>query len=144
MFIPVEIPCCEKLSTNCVVEPSIHIFQEKNIAIMPCLLHNSGSVKYVSVHNFNDIDAVIYPKIKFGVCESYYEKEIVSVCHSELSTTADDQMLPDYLKDLLERSSNNLTAESSANLASLLCKYQSVFAKSSEDLGKKKFGAASN
>lgn len=136
MFIPVEIPCCEKLSTNCVVEPSIHIFQEKNIAIMPCLLHNSGSVKYVSVHNFNDIDAVIYPKIKFGVCESYYEKEIVSVCHSELSTTADDQMLPDYLKDLLERSSNNLTAESSANLARLLCKYQSVFAKSSDDLGK--------
>ena len=29
--------------------------------------------------------------IKLGVCESYYEKEINSVCHSELSTTADDQ-----------------------------------------------------
>ena len=29
MFIPVEIPCRDKLSTNCVVEPSIHICQEK-------------------------------------------------------------------------------------------------------------------
>jgi hypothetical protein len=70
MFIPVEIPCRDKLSINCVVEPSIHIFQEKNIVIMPCLLHNSGSVKYVSVHNFRDIDAVIHPKMKLGVCES--------------------------------------------------------------------------
>ena len=60
----------------------------------------------------------------------------MSVCRSELSTTADDQMLPDYLKDLLERSSNNLTADSSANLAKLLCKYKRVFAKSSDDLDK--------
>ena len=66
MFIPVEIPCCEKLSANCVGEPSIHIFQEKTIAIMSCLLHNSGSVKYVSVHNVGDIDAVIHQKHKIG------------------------------------------------------------------------------
>ena len=71
--------------------------------------------------------------MKLGVCESYYGKEILSVCNSELSTTGDDQTLPDYLKHLLEKSSINLTADSSANLARLLCKYKSVFAKSSED-----------
>ena len=74
--------------------------------------------------------------MKLGVCESYCENELVSVCRSELSTTADDQTLPDYLKDLLQRSSNNLTADSSANLTKLLCKYKSVFAKSPDDLGK--------
>jgi len=61
------------------------------------------SVAYISVHNFSDIDAIIYPQIKLGVCESDYEKEIVSVCHSELSTSANEQTLPDYLKDLLEK-----------------------------------------
>ena len=71
-----------------------------------------------------------------GVCESDYEKEIVSVCHSELSTSANEQTLPDYLKDLLERSFNNLVAIKSENLARLICKYKSVIAKSSDDLGK--------
>lgn len=45
-------------------------------------------VTYINVHNFSDIDAIIYPQIKLGVGESDYEKEIVSVCHSELSTSA--------------------------------------------------------
>lgn len=34
-----------------------------------------------------------------SVCESYYEKENVSVCHSEFSTTANEQTVPYYLKD---------------------------------------------
>ena len=61
------------------------------------------SVAYISVHNFSDINAIIYPQIKLRVCESNFEKEIEYVCHSELSTGANEQTLPDYLKDLLEK-----------------------------------------
>lgn len=41
--------------------------------------------------------------IKLGVCESYYEKEINSVCHSELSTTADDQNVARLFERLVRK-----------------------------------------
>jgi hypothetical protein len=44
--------------------------------------------------------------------------------------------LPDYLKDLFERSSNNLTSQQSEALKQLLIKYKHIFSKSSDDMGK--------
>ena len=41
--------------------------------------------------------------IKLGVCESYYQKEINSVCHSELSTTADDQNVARLFERLVRK-----------------------------------------
>ena len=136
MFIPVEIPCCEKLSEDCIIEPSVHLFEEKNIAVMPGLIRNSTSDKFVSVHNFSDSDVVVYPKMKLGVCESYYERQCAPVRQSSISTFEEGQTLPEYLKDLWERSSVHLTTEQSSELAKLLTKYQSAFAKSSDDLGR--------
>ena len=43
--------------------------------------------------------------------------------------------VPDFLQDLLKRSSVHLSSEEESQLAELLVKYQQVFAKSSSDLG---------
>lgn len=135
MFIPVHIPCCEKLGEQFVVEPSVPLFQERNIAILPGIMQNSEKEKFVSIQNFNDTETVVYPKMKLGVCESYYEMETAQVRHTAI-LDGEEKILPDYLKDVWERSSVNLTKEESGKLAQLLTKYQGAFAKSSADIGR--------
>ncbi|CAC5419770.1 unnamed protein product [Mytilus coruscus] len=117
MFIPVDIPFCEKLSESCMIEPSVRLFDEENIAILPAILQTSTENKVVSLHNFNDTDIKIYPKMKLGDCESYYEKK-------------------KYLTELWERSCIDLNEKESIDFANLLKRYKNVFSKSSDDIGR--------
>ncbi|VDI82433.1 Hypothetical predicted protein [Mytilus galloprovincialis] len=124
MFIPVDIPFCEKLSESCMIEPSVRLFDEKNIAILPAILQSSTENKVVSLHNFNDTDVKIYPKMKLGDCESYYEKNSTAVCCTEVSLDENpgESNLPEYLKELWERSCIHLNEnEKSVNNAHDSC-----------------------
>ncbi|CAC5373254.1 unnamed protein product [Mytilus coruscus] len=138
MFIPVDIPFCEKLSESCMIEPSVRLFDEKNIAILPAILQTSTENKVVSLHNFNDTDIKIYPKMKLGDCESYYEKNSIAVCCTEVSLdeNLEESNLPEYLKELWERSCIHLNENESIDFANLLKRYNNVFSKSSDDIGR--------
>lgn len=140
MFVAVDIPCCEKLGENVLIEPSVRLFEEKNVSVMPGILKNSPCVKYkhVSVHNFGDSDVTIHPKMKLGVCETYYENETAPVRNvsSKVHYYPEDQTLPDYLADLHQRSSSLLTPEERDDFTKLLIKYQNTFSKSPDDLGR--------
>ncbi|CAG2228453.1 unnamed protein product [Mytilus edulis] len=138
MFIPVDIPFCEKLSESCMIEPSVRLFDEKNIAILPAILQSSTENKVVSLHNFNDTDVKIYPKMKLGDCESYYEKNSTAVCCTEVSLDENpgESNLPEYLKELWERSCIHLNENESTDFANLLKRYKNVFSKSSDDIGR--------
>ncbi|CAG2228478.1 unnamed protein product [Mytilus edulis] len=138
MFIPVDIPFCEKLSESCMIEPSVRLFDEKNMAILPAILQSSTENKVVSLHNFNDTDVKIYPKMKLGDCESYYEKSSTAVCCTEVSLDENpgESNLPEYLKELWERSCMHLNENESIEFANLLKLYKNVFSKSSDDIGR--------
>ncbi|CAC5414124.1 unnamed protein product [Mytilus coruscus] len=93
-----------------MIEPSVRLFDEKNIAILPAVLQTSTENKVVSLHNFNDTDVKIYPKMKLGDSESYYEKNSTAVCCTEISLDENpgESNLPEYLKELWERSCMHL------------------------------------
>ncbi|CAG2228492.1 unnamed protein product [Mytilus edulis] len=138
MFIPVDIPFCEKLSESCMIEPFVRLFDEKHIAILPAILQSSTENKVVSLHNFNDTDVKIYPKMKLGDCTSYYEKNSTAVCCTEVSLDENpgESNLPEYLKELWERSCIHLNENESTDFANLLKRYKNVFPKSSDDIGR--------
>ncbi|CAC5373255.1 unnamed protein product [Mytilus coruscus] len=120
MFIPVDIPFCEKLSESCMIEPSVRLFDEKNIAILPAILQTSTENKVL------------------GDCESYYEKNSIAVCCTEVSLdeNPEESNLPEYLKELWERSCIHLNENESIDFANLLKRYNNVFSKSSDDIGR--------
>ncbi|CAC5415188.1 unnamed protein product [Mytilus coruscus] len=121
-----------------MIEPSVRLFDEKNIAILPTILQTSTENKVVSLHNFNDTDIKIYLKMKLGDCESYYEKNSIAVCCTEVSLdeNPEESNLPEYLKELWERSCIHLNENGSIDFPNLLKRYNNVFSKSSDDIGR--------
>ncbi|CAG2228490.1 unnamed protein product [Mytilus edulis] len=76
--------------------------------------------------------------MKLGDCESYYEKNSTAVCCTEVSLDENpgESNLPEYLKELWERSCIHLNENESTDFANLLKRYKNVFSKSSDDIGR--------
>ena len=140
MCIPVLIPGSEHLTDNGIIETSPKLWQDKKIVLTRGIIHSKAENQAVQILNFGSKPVVLYPNTKLGTCESCYhtpEPEL-SRCNavsSEESEAATDK-LPEHLQDLWERSSVHLKNEERRRLASLLIKYQQIFSKSSDDLGR--------
>jgi len=141
MFIPVNIPKCEHLSKFRVLEPSVEPFEGNDIAITPGVIDTQSNEEIISVLNFGNEDVTIYPNMRLGTCESFYETDqnnferCAQIVHAENTEPSLQNQLPEYLEDLFSRSAVNLNETERQDLAKLLTKYQNVFSKSKGGLG---------
>lgn len=137
-WVTVKIPSQEHLKTKTAF---IEATESKSPAhLLPGVIEtgNSEELRDLNVVNCSEEPVTIYPNTTIGTCISVKENEHVQVTSCNTKTTMEqplDEELPEYLSDLFQRSSVHLNESEQNQLKSLLIKYQSVFAKSSQDLG---------
>ncbi|MCG8033357.1 MAG: DDE-type integrase/transposase/recombinase, partial [Candidatus Thiodiazotropha taylori] len=98
----------------------------------------SEELKVLHIGNCTEEPVTIYPNTTLGTCISVKENESVQITSCSTKTVGEQtscEALPEYLGDLFMRSSVHLKDTDQNLLKELLIKYQSVFAKSSLDLG---------
>lgn len=137
--IPVVIPNCKYLAETGLIEASFEHLTGKPMILLPGIIETQRDHLPVTVLNFGSTAQTLYPSMTIGTCESYYEAESHQISRSvtENSPQLDDKdPVPEYLMDLLVRSSTYLCEDEKHNLASLLKKYQKVFSCSSGDIGR--------
>ena len=86
-------------------------------------------------------EATIFSGTSVGICESYYEVESTGTVNCaaitrDVTEPQLSELLPEHLQDLWERSKIQLNEDEGEILADLLNRYQHIFAKSSDDLGR--------
>ena len=97
----------------------------------------SEESRNMNVVNGSEDCVTIYLNTTFGTCISVRDDHILIMSFN--TQTSLEQLsckeLPEYMNDLLKRSSVHLDENEQNQLKSLSIKYQCVFAKSSDDLG---------
>lgn len=136
-WVSVKIPNKEHLSKTALIEP---IKQSSSAQILPGVIETNGNKELLALNiiNCGEESVTIYPKTTLGTCISVTENENTPVISRNAQLSIEkhsDSILPEYLQDLFERSSERLQDCDKEQLKSLLIKYQGVFARSSEDLG---------
>ena len=139
-WVPVKIPSQEHLkSKTALVEP----LESSKAQLLPGVIKTGSSeeLRDLNVVNCSEESVTIYPNTTIGTCISVSENEPTQMQSRNAETSHTNmeqpacQELPEYLNDLFLRSSVNLDENEKNQFKSLLIKYQSVFAKSSDDLG---------
>jgi hypothetical protein len=143
VWVQVKLPNAEHLGTAGLVEPEQELQDKKTVHMVSGIINTQAPEPMVNVINTGDDDVTLYPQTKLGTCESYYDEPLDKGSQPARSaatfTEAVDPAsndLPEYLNDLLERSSVHLQTHERKALKDLLIKYQKVFASSSDDLGR--------
>ncbi|CAC5373718.1 unnamed protein product [Mytilus coruscus] len=94
----------------------------------------------VLVANFNNEDIDLYPNTQLGTCESCSKRFSDTDARCARVAVNDHEsshsQLPEYLKDMWERSPKHLTTDKSEKVAALFVKFQNVSSKTSEDIGR--------
>lgn len=139
MKVLVAVENFETLSDLALFCASKSFIQSKNTFPVEGILSLDGSEVSIWLMNTSEEEVTVPKNVPVGVCESYYEKEEEApfdcrhVSHAEVN---DQFPVPDHLADLFQRSKEELTDEEATVLAKLLTKYQHVFSKTSEDVGR--------
>ena len=154
-WVSVKIPSQEHLKTQTAFVESI---ESSQAYLLPGVIKTgvSEELRDLNIVNCSEESVTIYPNTTIGTCisvnenepvqsvnenepvQSVQENEPVQITSCRTETTLGQptcQELPEYLNDLFARSSVHLNKIERNQLKSLLIKYQSVFAKSSDDLG---------
>ena len=136
-WVPVKIPSQEHLkSKTALVEP----LESSQAQLLPGVIKTGSSeeLRDLNVVNCSEESVTIYPNTTIGICISVSENEPTQMQSRNAETSHTNmeqpacQELPEYLNDLFLRSSVNLDENEKNQFKSLLIKYQSVFAKSSD------------
>jgi len=53
----------------------VELFEGNDIAITPGVTDTQSNEKIISVLNFGNEDVTIYPNMRLGTCESFYETD---------------------------------------------------------------------
>ncbi|CAG2217764.1 unnamed protein product [Mytilus edulis] len=125
---------CRVLARDTVVVPSNSISG---------IINSDDEYPFVQVVNYTDSDVKLYPNTMLGTCESVAAfPELrqdrcagVNIIPSRQVET-DENGVPEHLQDLLTRSCTHLTPKEKMTLAELLNKFQDVFSRSPEDIGR--------
>lgn len=138
--IPITIPQKDHLAELGLVETPSTVISQKNFSLIPGIVDTNSQDLQAVIQNFSSNPITLYPNIKLGTCESYYEKSPAGSCcrvaEPPVCSTDTTSGLPEHLVDLMTRSTKHLDLEETLKLKKLLIKFQSVFATSSDDLGR--------
>ena len=136
----VPVPSQEQLkSKTALVEP----LESSQAQLLPGVIKTGSSeeLRDLNVGNCTEESVTIYPNTTIGTCIPVLENEPTQMQSRNAETSLTNmeqpacQELPEYLNDLFLSCSVNLDENEKNQFKSLLIKYQSVFAKSSDDLG---------
>ena len=137
VFIPVLIQGREHLGQWGLVDQNEDIKTDRKIYMTRGVLDPHGDTK-VQIVNFNHSPVTVQAQKHLGTCESYYEIEAPTAgqCNRIQPGTTSLRQIPEYLDDLYKRSTQHLEGEDKPKVADLLTRFQDVFAKSVDDLGR--------
>ncbi|CAG2255154.1 unnamed protein product [Mytilus edulis] len=143
MTLPVNVPNKEHVTSIAIIEPCNLLYEEKNISVVSGIINSDDEYPFVQVVNYSDSDVKLYPNTMLGTCESVAAfPELrqdrcagVNIIPSRQVET-DENGVPEHLQDLLTRSCTHLTPKEKMTLAELLNKFQDVFSRSPEDIGR--------
>lgn len=138
MIVTVNIPNACKLSETALVEPSIELMEKKGILLTPGIIDPNSNNQSVNVVNFSGHEIKLYPNTYLGCCSSLIPDPAecdLQRC-ARVESPDGEANFPEYLCDLLERSSVHLTAEETRQLEQLLFKYKDVFSENNQDIGR--------
>ncbi|VDH99871.1 Hypothetical predicted protein [Mytilus galloprovincialis] len=143
MTLPVNVPNKEHVTSIAIIEPCNLLYEEKNISVVSGIINSDDEYPFVQVVNYSDSDVKLYPNTMLGTCESVAAfPELrqdrcagVNIIQSRQVET-DENGVPEHLQDLLTRSCTHLTPKEKMTLAELLNKFQDVFSRSPEDIGR--------
>ncbi|KAK3601748.1 hypothetical protein CHS0354_016111 [Potamilus streckersoni] len=121
------------------VEPTFH--KEIQCSMVPGVIDTQAIEMVENFVNCSDADVTLHENLHIGVCEPYedvfYSERVASINRNKENVTEMcEGKLPEYLKDLFKRSSAHLDYLQKEALETLLIRYQSVFAKSTAELGR--------
>jgi hypothetical protein len=141
-FVSVGISNKDKLTKYSLAEPIGSA--NPHCLMLPGVLTTNDSDLKINYVNCSDSSVTLHENQSVGTCEPYIDQEIFNkVQVRSVTPTSENKIvnpsrtdLPEHLKDLYDRSSKFLAKEECHQLALLLLKYSSVFAKHSSDLGK--------
>jgi hypothetical protein len=120
------------------------LFAKRQVMCVSAVI-DTRTTNQLAIFNPTDEEITLYPEMNLGTCESTYPEEetepdprgSMRCARTELQAGISvSSQLPEHLTDLHARSSSELTELEKEAFAELLFRYQSVFAKSSEDLGR--------
>ena len=138
-WVPINVLKSEFLAEDGIIEVSNRVSETHRVCLISGIVNTRADDKYIPVINFDDSETILNVNTDIGTCESYYEQnQPIHRCASitiKPEIPAVDQ-LPDHLKDMFERSSTELETNEKDAFAQLLLKYQNIFSKTPEDLGK--------
>jgi hypothetical protein len=134
MYIPCNL---DYNMRDVMVEPN------ENLKIfMPKTLHKEGKEAIVCVLNTSNKYRVMKKGSEVGmavqvaeVIQQREEEHTYVGSLSKTSTFSQQELIPDHLKVMYERSINHLNKDQKDKLAATLCSYKDVFAESEFDLG---------
>lgn len=136
-FILVKIPGAEHLAESGLVEPTL---DTNKAFIVPGPVNLNRNNVSINVLNTTTDPLSLYANQQVGNCVSITEStNKIPVCNRAVHSGSSNNVgvsVPDYLVDLLERSSVLLDGEQVKVLQNLLLKYKSVLSKSSDDIGR--------
>ena len=139
MFIPVSIQSSEHLADLGLVDEISEQGKDGEFYITRGILESHNTALHVQVVNFKDRPVTIHAKQHITSCESYYEQDIPTTQRCNTITVKPELepgMIPIHVKDLFDKCSEHLQDREKQQLAELLTKYQDVFSKSADDLGR--------
>ncbi|KAK3576214.1 hypothetical protein CHS0354_002814 [Potamilus streckersoni] len=112
-WVPIHVLKSEFLAEDGIIEVSHKVSETKRVCLLSEIINTRADDKYIQSQPIHRCASVII------------EPEIPAI----------DQ-LPDHLKDMFERSSTELEPDEKETFAKLLLKYQNIFSKTPDDIGK--------
>ena len=140
MYIEVDVENAQYLADFGLVDNHKNLEKDKGVYLTRGVLDPHQKQVHIQMTNFKDETVTIFTQEYLGDCESYYEEEapIRGTCNrldlEQREIT--EGKLPEHLTDLWNRSSIHLNQEEKQKLTNLLIKYQDVFSRSADDLGR--------
>ncbi|XP_045206353.2 uncharacterized protein LOC123558545 [Mercenaria mercenaria] len=139
-YVKVTIPNSEHLAKTGYVENCEYGIEDKDsVSLTEGVVDPHRTELGVGVVNNSDTTTVLHPGLGLGFCKSSYEEcenEVADCANITEDNTSDQesQPVPEYLKELFEKSSVRLNEDEKPHLAALLNKYKSIFVTSSDEL----------
>ena len=139
--VTVDISKADTLSDTGLLQSSGSLLKSKEVCIVEGIVDTSSRQATVQIVNIGDSEATIFSGTPVGICKSYYEVESAGTVNCaaisrDVTEPQLSELLPEHLQDLWERSKVQLNDDEGEILADLLNRYQHIFAKSSDDLGR--------
>ncbi len=135
-WINVKIPNGDHMSDIVHVHSISNQLNVNPVHVTDSIFSTIGPYSEINVMNSANQDVTVYSKTNIGVCESVEcSGESRMMCAQVSCASVTSQEVPEYLADLLVRSSTHINKSEQEQFEQLLIEYQDVFSKSDDDLG---------